>query len=153
MQTRPNAELLAAEPEQYATMIQQQAQAILDNEAGEQPDWPEIEEMLENWEYNRPAMWARLEPLGISRELAIVLQNRYWQARDQYRQAGMPWPDARAEAMKEWLLLGPGPEEMEDEEDEVEEGSLAELMQLLQQSKALRERLADEREDRRAAKR
>lgn len=78
------------------------------------PGGPMQSRMLEYWELYRPLMWARLQKMGIAKELAHVLDEKCEEAIRKNLAAGMYSTDAREEAEKDWLLLEPE----EDEEYE-----------------------------------
>jgi hypothetical protein len=63
--------------------------------------------ILKSWETERPAMWARLQTQNLSETMAFLAQQRMWEERDRLVEAGMPITDAREEAERNHLLLGP----------------------------------------------
>jgi len=85
------------------------------------------EEILEDWKWNRPEMYQRLKKAGLHHKLAFVLQEKMWQEEESLSSAGMPPGDAKAQAMAEWLMLGPEPETEESEAEEQDESLAHEL--------------------------
>ena len=80
------------------------------------------EEILEDWEWNRPEMYRRLKEEGLLEKLAFVLQEKMWQEEESLSASGMPPGDAKAQAMADWLMLGPEDDnEDEDVDEDVEE--------------------------------
>ena len=84
-------------------------------------------EILENWKWNRPKMYRRLKKAGLTEKLAFVLQEKMWQEEESLSAGGMPPGDAKAQAMAEWLMLGPEPEAEESEAEEQDESLAQEL--------------------------
>ena len=78
------------------------------------PDLMQNQEMhqriLRSWETERPAMWARLTAQNLTETMAFLAQQRMWEERDRLLEAGMPLTDAREQAEREHLMLGPEPE-------------------------------------------
>ena len=78
-------------------------------------DWPlgsrAERELILHWRRNRPQMVARLQSQEALAPLAHVLHHKMVESLHQNRAAGMPEPDAREQAVKDWLM-------MEPEEDE-----------------------------------
>lgn len=70
---------------------------------------PSQKQLLAWWQVHRPQMVRRLEQRqpGLTLKLAFVLENRMFEQEDEYRQAGMPWPDRREQAERDWLLREP----------------------------------------------
>lgn len=63
--------------------------------------------ILRSWETERPAMWARLTAQNLTETMAFLAQQRMWEERDRLLEAGMPLTDAREQAEREHLMLGP----------------------------------------------
>ena len=76
---------------------------------------PTQRQMLGFWKLHRPKMWAQLNRLGITRELAHVLDEKCQETIDKNLAAGMYSTDAREEAEKDWLLLEPEESELQEE--------------------------------------
>lgn len=72
---------------------------------GELPGSPRESELLKQWHHHRPQMMHRLVAAGLEKKLALVLDHKRYQAMETYIQAGMPIPDAREQAEKDWLLM------------------------------------------------
>ena len=66
--------------------------------------------ILRSWELERPAMWARLSKQNLTETLAFLAQHRMWEEQDRLLAAGMPITDAREQAERAHLMLGPEPE-------------------------------------------
>jgi hypothetical protein len=66
--------------------------------------------ILRSWELERPAMWARLSKQNLTETLAFLAQQRMQEERDRLLEAGMPITDAREQAERAHLMLGPEPE-------------------------------------------
>jgi hypothetical protein len=66
--------------------------------------------ILRSWELERPAMWARLSQQKMTETLAFLAQQRMQEERDRLLEAGMPITDAREQAERAHLMLGPEPE-------------------------------------------
>jgi hypothetical protein len=66
--------------------------------------------ILRSWELDRPAMWARLSQQKMTETLAFLAQHRMWEEQDRLLAAGMPITDAREQAERAHLMLGPEPE-------------------------------------------
>ena len=66
--------------------------------------------ILRSWETERPAMWARLSQQKMTETMAFLAQHRMWEERDRLLAAGMPITDAREQAERAHLMLGPEPE-------------------------------------------
>jgi len=71
------------------------------------PGSPRETDLLQHWLQNRPKMMHRLDSAGMAEKLAFVLDQKRWEARQQYIAAGMPPPDAEEQAMREWCLMEP----------------------------------------------
>lgn len=63
--------------------------------------------ILATWERDSPKLWADLQRLQITKQLAYVLQQRMWTRQKELLQAGMPVTDAREMAEREILMLEP----------------------------------------------
>jgi len=77
--------------------------------------------ILRSWELERPAMWARLSKQNLTETLAFLAQHRMWEEQDRLLTAGMPITDAREQAERAHLMLGPEPEVDSSPEAEPEE--------------------------------
>lgn len=64
-------------------------------------------EILETWRQDSPQMTARLKKQNLLDDLAFVVQERMWQAMDEYQASGMPRSDAKEQAYKDHLMLEP----------------------------------------------
>jgi hypothetical protein len=73
--------------------------------------------MLKSWELERPKMYARLKSQGIVEQTADVLQAKMWQAEEKYQAGGMPYPDSKEQAEREWLLLEPESEDQQEDQN------------------------------------
>ncbi|MEN8626077.1 hypothetical protein [Psychrobacter proteolyticus] len=64
-------------------------------------------EILETWRQDSPQMTARLNKQNLLDDLAFVVQERMWQAKELYQASGMPRSDAKEQAYKDHLMLEP----------------------------------------------
>jgi hypothetical protein len=73
--------------------------------------WPSGSPMenrvLAGWKVNRPKMCEALEKRNALKALAHVLVNEAVEAERRNQRAGLPLPDAREEAARDWLLSEP----------------------------------------------
>jgi hypothetical protein len=74
-------------------------------------------ELLQTWQEHSPVMWERLQKADLADDLAWVLQERMWNRSKELRESGMPIPDAREQAEREFLMREP---EDEAEKDRLE---------------------------------
>lgn len=89
--------------------------------------------ILETWKRDSPKMYARFKKAGMEEKVAFVMQQRMWAMMDQLMAAGYPVTDAREQAERETLMLEPE----ESEEEQEAENVLAELDQLLRESRQM----------------
>lgn len=104
------------------------------------PLHPMLETILKTWEQGSPKMWANLQRLMLTEQLAQVLLARMYERSKQLRQAGLPVTDAREQAEREILMLEP------EEPEEVSDSPLAELEDVLQESRQMLAQLRMDRE-------
>ncbi len=71
------------------------------------PGTPREAEVLAHWRRHRPEMYRKLEKANLAPEMAMVLVQKCYLARQQYIQAGWPPTDAEEQAVREWLLQEP----------------------------------------------
>lgn len=71
------------------------------------PGAAEEADAVKDWRHNRPKMYQRLQRLGIVEKLAFVLSQKCQETMNQYVTSGMPPTDAREQAVKDWMMLGP----------------------------------------------
>ena len=64
-------------------------------------------QILATWQEHSPTMWRRLESVGLTQPLAMVLQARMWDRQEELLRAGLPVTDAREQAEKETLMQEP----------------------------------------------
>ena len=70
-------------------------------------------DLVTHWRAHRPKMVARLERLGILREMAHVLWHLMRQTEKQLLASGMAVTDAAEQAERDWLLQEPEAEELD----------------------------------------
>lgn len=92
---------------EWARWLYAEAKRLQEDEKEVGPNLQQLEELLLTWQQNRPQMWKRLKGRVLARPLAIVLQDRYHKEREKLQKAGMAPPDAREQAMADWLLMTP----------------------------------------------
>lgn len=89
---------------ELATWAKTESQKISQN-------WPmgsrKEKELIQHWRRNRPQMVDRLQQQNALGQLAHVLHHKMTESLHQNRAAGMPEPDAREQAVKDWLLMEP----------------------------------------------
>lgn len=85
--------------------VNQEAAALAHR--GQTPGSPREADLLAHWHHHRPKMLHQLKAAGIAEKMALVLDQKRWEAKLAYIQAGMPMTDAELEATKEWLLMEP----------------------------------------------
>lgn len=95
---------MAIEPKTAAWIKQQVADLA---HRGLAPGSPRETDLLRHWSQVRPKMLHRLDAAGMAEKLAFVLDQKRWEARQQYIAAGMPPPDAEEQATREWCLMEP----------------------------------------------
>ncbi len=88
---------------EVAAWINREAAALAHK--GELPGSPRESEILKQWHHHRPQMMHRLVAADLHKKLALVLDHKRYQAMQEYQRAGMPIPDAREQAEKDWLLM------------------------------------------------
>lgn len=71
------------------------------------PGAEDEKDAIRDWRQHRPMMWHRLGEWGILDKMAFVLSQKCQEAMNRYLTAGMPPTDAREQAVKEWMSLGP----------------------------------------------
>jgi hypothetical protein len=72
--------------------------------------------ILSAWKQESPVFWKALEAAGLAKEAAFVAQQEMWEEQDRLLAAGMPVTDAREQAERTHLMLGPDlPEPSEGE--------------------------------------
>lgn len=71
------------------------------------PGDPAEKKTLADWHRNRPQMLHHLKAAGIAEKMSFVVNQLYLEQLDKYVKAGMPPTDAREQAAKDWLMLGP----------------------------------------------
>jgi hypothetical protein len=74
---------------------------------GETPGSLEEQDLIKHWRRNRPKMYRRLLAAGMLEKMAFVLYEKMYQSTRVYIQGGLPYPDAREEATRDWLIMGP----------------------------------------------
>lgn len=90
-----------------ATWVNQEAAKL--EAAGDGMGSPAEAKLIAHWRIYRPEMVRHWEALGpeMLAKLAFVLDLKRYAAQEMYIRAGMPIPDAREEATKDWLMMAP----------------------------------------------
>jgi hypothetical protein len=79
------------------------------------PGSPRETDLLQHWQTHRPKMLAMLQEAGVAEKVALVLDEKRWEARQRAIQQGMPATDAEEQATREWLLQEPEDEKNPDQ--------------------------------------
>lgn len=106
---------MSREPDaQTVAWVNQEAAKL--EAAGDGMGSPREQDLIAHWKIYRPEMVRAWQALGpeMLEKLAFVLELKRYQAQEQYIRAGMPIPDAREEATKDWLMMEPETDEDEN---------------------------------------